>query len=526
MPSTPVLTTVARGGAINFIGTILSALSGIGVTLIVTRLVPRDTAGQFFSATAAFLVLAAVASLGTDAGLGRLFPRADPTYRASESRLLLRAALVPALSLSVLVVAVCWPLAPRLADGMGLADPAAVTALRVLSIAIPTFVVGDICLAITRASGNMRATVVIDRFARAGLQLVLVCLAVFAGTGLAGITVAWALPYLISGMLAGRAARTLLRRLVDDPTRSVRRPQTPADVRRRFWRFTWPRSVARVSQMIIQRADIVIIAALLGPAEAAVYTAATRFVPLGQFATQAIQQAAQPRFSTLLADGDLGTLRELYRTTTAWSIALAWPLYITVGSAPFVYLWLFGPEYAAGAGVVSVMALTMLVASATGPVDTMLLMAGRSGVSLANSLVALVLDLGLCVLLIPRMGIIGAALAWAVAVSVRALLATVQVARDVGLRAFGREAAMVATLAVLAFGGPFLALWGSGLRALGGVLGAGLLSLILYAAGLWLLRRPLKLAAFRGFVSKRPGRASRTNQPQRHTNNDVGEGRR
>ncbi len=489
----------------NFVGTVVAAVSGLGLVLVVTRLVERHTAGQFFAATAAYLVLVAIASLGTDAGLGRLLPRVDPSRRSFEIRQLVRAALVPVLLLSVLIAAAVVIMAPALTRWLGLDDPQAVTAVRVLGLSVPAFVIGDVFLAVTRALGVMRTTVVIDRFFRVCCQVTLVVVAVVAGVGLGWLTSAWVAPYLGSALLAWYAARAQLRRIVDDvpETEPPRRRRTLRQVRREFWGFTWARSVAKVSQMVIQRADIVIIGVLLGPSEAAIYTAATRFVPLGQFATQAIQLSAQPRFSMLLARGQLDTLRELYRTTTTWSMALAWPLYLVVGAAPFVYLWLFGSEYAAGASVCTVMAAGMLVGAATGPVDTMLLMAGRSTKSLINSLIALAIDLALCVVLVPRLGIIGAALAWSLAVSVRALMATWQVHRELGLRAFGRPAAMVAGLAVLCFAVPFATLSVTEVRHPGAVIGVGALTVFGYAAGLWALRRPLRLEAFRGFLRNR-----------------------
>ena len=64
-----------------------------------------------------------------------------------------------------------------------------------------------------------------------------------------------------------------------------------------FWRFTGPRALANLAQITIQRIDIVLVAIMLGPAAAAVYTAATRFLVPGQFANTAISMSAQPRFA-------------------------------------------------------------------------------------------------------------------------------------------------------------------------------------------------------------------------------------
>jgi len=97
---------------------------------------------------------------------------------------------------------------------------------------------------------------------------------------------------------------------------------------RGFWRFTGPRALANLAQITIQRIDIVLVAIMRGPAEAAVYTAATRFLVLGQFANTALNQSAQPRFAELFAVDDRRGANVVYRATTAWLIMLTWPLYL------------------------------------------------------------------------------------------------------------------------------------------------------------------------------------------------------
>ena len=81
----------------------------------------------------------------------------------------------------------------------------------------------------------------------------------------------------------------------------------------------------------------------------------------------------------------------------------------------------------------------MMVGAGVGALDTVLLMSGRSSLSLANSVVALVTDVGLCLILIPRWGIVGAAAAWAIAVAVRGLMGIWQVQRALSMSPFGAE---------------------------------------------------------------------------------------
>ena len=143
-------------------------------------------------------------------------------------------------------------------------------------------------------------------------------------------------------------------------------------VRREFWGYTWPRAISRVGQIALQRLDILLVAAILGPADAALYTAATRFVVLGQFASSAIYRVLLPRFSALVRKGDIGTISDVFKISTAWSILVSWPLYLVAACAAPLYLKLFGSGYSAGAvPVVVTMAIAMMLAIASGPLDTL-----------------------------------------------------------------------------------------------------------------------------------------------------------
>ena len=74
-----------------------------------------------------------------------------------------------------------------------------------------------------------------------------------------------------------------------------------------------------------------IVAAILGPADAAVYAAATRFLVLGQLGNQAISAPVEPRLSGLLARRDIAGAQDVYRLSTAWLICVNWPIFLRDG---------------------------------------------------------------------------------------------------------------------------------------------------------------------------------------------------
>ena len=460
-PAQRHLGQVARGGVLGLLGAVVSAASGILLVVVVTRGLPPHEAGLFFSATAAFLILSALVSLGTDAGLGRFVLRLEAEGRQRDVGRVIGSAVRGALSLSVVVGAALVVLADPVARLLGWQG--AEHLLPVLfALALPLTVLSDVALSATRAFGRIGPTVVIDRFVRAGGQALLAVLVVVLGGRLEALTGTWLAAYAVAAVLAVAALSSVRR----ERSGTVLPRQdaavagfSPRAVVREFWHFTWPRGLTRLAQVGIQKADIVLVAVLVSPGAAAVYTAATRFVALGQFATQALQQALQPRFTAILVHEDRATLREVHRVATAWNVLLSWPVYLVIGCAPAAYLGVFGGRYAADPAartVVVLMMLAMLAAVASGPVDTLLLMAGRSGRSLLNAACALLVDLGLCLVLVPRWGIRGAAIAWALAVLTRCGLAYRQVRAELRVVPAGRAFFTAVATCVGVVGAPVL----------------------------------------------------------------------
>jgi O-antigen/teichoic acid export membrane protein len=498
-----------RGGALSMGGAIISTVAGFVLVVLITSNYDKVTAGVLFSATSLFMVALALVTLGTDVGLGRFVLRFAAESRHDAIRLCIRTAITVVGVLSVVTAAVLLAVSPQLADLMGLGDYQGSTVISILAVALPASALGIVALDSTRAFGLMSPTVAIDRVGRSLAQPALLGLCVISGSGILALTTAWVLPYVLVAVAGCLVLHRVLERRAP---RGLVVGGAPV-IRREFWTFTWPRSIASVSQILLQRADIIIVGALISPSAAAVYTAATRFVAFGKFGVQALQQVLQPQFTHLLATRQYDVLRDVFKISSAWSVLLAWPIYLAIGCAPAVYLSVFGASFVGpGTTTVVVMMLGMLVAIYSGPVDTVLLMSGRSRTSLINSLTALAIDIVLCFLLIPRLGISGAAIAWALAVTVRAVLAYFQVRKSQKLSPVSAASAIAAAAAVGCFALPMLGLAVTGTTSLVAFAAVGLAGTVVYLAILRLARKPLHLDAL-GALLKRPRRQELRSSP-------------
>ncbi|GGJ99565.1 hypothetical protein GCM10010123_31830 [Pilimelia anulata] len=495
---------VARGGAANLVGGGVAAVCGVGVTWAVARGLGPAAAGGFFAAVAAFTLAGGVAKLGTSTSLVYWPARLRAGGTPELLREGLRAGLVPVGLAAAALGGLLWWAAPAIARATAEGhDPALVAEpLRALAVLLPAVALADTLLAATRGYRAMRPTVLLDRLARPALQLVgvggLCLLAGHRPVPLWAFALAWAGPYLPTALAAARHLRRVHRAAV-----RAGGPRPPVDragrraFRRRFWAFGWPRAVASVLQLALQRVDVLLVAALGGLGPAAAYAVAGRFVVAGQLANQAISVAVQPRLAEALSTGDTARAGELYRVATGWLVLATWPIHLLVLAFAPLYLGLFGPAYAGGGAVVAVLAGAMLLATGCGMVDMVLAMGGRTRWNLLSVGIALAALVAVGALAIPRLGALGAALGLAAAIAVNNLLPLARVRRELGLHPFGRGTLAAAGLAVAAFGAlpaAATALLGRGWAGLGAALVLGGAA---YAAGARLLRRPLALDALR-----------------------------
>lgn len=508
------LTRVARGGALNLGGAVLSAIASLGLTVIVTQNFSKPVAGAFFTAMSLFLIVEGVANLGAYNGTIYFIARLRALHADRRIPAIMRATVIPVLVSSIVgataVIVFAVPLARLLIDGQsadGVTAVAVAASLRALAVALPFAALADTLLGAARGYQNMRPTVVIDRIGRSGLQAVGVIAAALAGSSVL-LAPLWAAPYLATSLAALVWLRRIMRRqhrqLVASRANGapVRRPpanQPVVDNRhgrpnaKGFWRFTGPRSLASVAQIVIQRLDIVLVGILRGPADAAIYTAATRFLVAGQLGNAAISMAAQPQLTKLFAVGDRAGANTVYQATTGWLILLTWPLYLLAAIFGPEVLAVFGQTYHTGSTVMLILALAMLVATGCGQVDTVLITTGRSSWSLANGLLAMTVNVGVDLALIPRFGITGAAIGWAAAIGITNLVPLVQVAWAARVHPFGSGTAAAVLLTTLSFAIIPLAariMAGSAVTVTITAIGIGC---AVMAAGLWQLRWILQL---------------------------------
>jgi O-antigen/teichoic acid export membrane protein len=187
------------------------------------------------------------------------------------------------------------------------------------------------------------------------------------------------------------------------------------------------------SELVLQNTDVLIVSHLLTPQDAAIYFAAAKTMSLVLFVHYAVGSAMANRFAALNARGDRSALTDFVRDAVRWTF---WPSLAgaaAILAAGWPLLRLFGPQFTAGYPVMFILVFGFLGRAAMGPSEFVLNMLGEQKACASVIAAMAALNIALSVLLVPRLGIHGAAAATATALVLGALLNTLVARRRLGL---------------------------------------------------------------------------------------------
>ncbi|WP_433585729.1 lipopolysaccharide biosynthesis protein [Microbacterium hydrocarbonoxydans] len=482
---------LARSGLISLFGSAFAALAALLLTAIVGNTLGADGTGLFFQAMGVFTILTQVLRLGTNSGIVRYIAEQRAFHRAGAEWRIVMFAVGPVAVISGLVSLGVWLLADAL--GAWLATPEDAAAMADLLRAMVPYVVMGALIGVLQIGARMlrgvAAFTLLQSILLPASRLLTVLLAVsFAGVAAWGAFEAWLLPlpfWLIVTVatIAMPFVRDFRRR--GESTRETR-PTFSG-----FWRFNAPRTVSSGLETALEWSDVLIIAALASPSSAGVYAVITRAVRAGGVVDKAMRVAVSPTISALLAREDYRESTRLHTSVVRAMILMNWPFYMLLVSMGPAVLGIFGAEFRSGWGPMVLLSLAMMFQTACGMLQSILLQGGKSTWQMYNKAIALGLSIGGNLALVPLLGVWGAAVTWMIVVVTDNLIAAVQVHHrmHVDLQPTRLIAPMLPPVLVFG-GGGFLVTWWAG-SSLIVLLLAGAALCVVYAAVLWLLRRPL-----------------------------------
>jgi O-antigen/teichoic acid export membrane protein len=357
--------------------------------------------------------------------------------------------------------------------------PDAVHLIRIVSLSLPALAMARVLVGCLQGLGIMGYSARLNPVR--GLVNILTAIPLLAlGLGVQGL--AWA-AVATSWITVGVGAGFLLR---VHPGAFV--PAPSAWAFGRMLRFSLPQTLTTMLLYTILWTDTLLLGRLRTAAEVGVYTIAQRLLSPAQTISTATGQMFAPRIVVEDARGDRGTLGRMLKQVTYWNVALSLPVFAGLLLFAHPLLSLFGSAYAKGASALAILAAGQLLNAATGPLGQMINMSGRPYLTLLNNAAVAAVNVGACLVLIPRYGVTGAACSTTGAITLVNLIKLIQVRVIFGVNPFTVRAVRAAGAGLLACGlcAPivFLPHWPSSAVE---VVVAGLFLAVSYCGFFWFL---------------------------------------
>ncbi len=182
--------------------------------------------------------------------------------------------------------------------------------------------------------------------------------------------------------------------------------------------------------------DILILELFLGPEEIATYYAATKTLALIAFIYFAVNAAFAHKFSQYHFAGEKEKLESFLALATRWTFWPSLAAAIVMLSLGHWILMLFGEGFDEGYPLMFILAFGLLARAAVGPAERLLNMVGEQRACAFVYGTAFVTNLVLCLILVPLIGLEGAAISTATAILLESVLLFTVVKRRLGLHAF------------------------------------------------------------------------------------------
>ncbi len=412
LTGTDTASVAQRSSAIALIIRLSSAALAYLAQVVLARLMGQHEYGVFAYTWVWFLVFAAIATLGFGDSpvryIAQLRARGEPSHLRGFVRFSAIATLTSSIGFGALLIAVL-PLAGGWIDNVYLMP------MALMAISIPFACVQALLEAIGRSYSWTIPALAPVYILRHGLLLLFMVGAVAIDMEATALTGYICLVATMVVSTAYQAIAILMRmRRAIEPGPTAYRP--------REWLIgSAPFAVLYAGQHLASFADVLVLSFFASPAEIAIYFAATRIIQVVNLVPFAATVGTAHLFSARHTRGDHDGLQRLCRHVVAATFVIAGAAVALLVAGGDWLLAMFGDGFEAGYTPLVILAIGVVVRVAAGPAEDVLNMTGYSGLSASTYLVIVGVNVAFAVPLIMAFGVNGAAMAGALALTLRAV---------------------------------------------------------------------------------------------------------
>jgi O-antigen/teichoic acid export membrane protein len=392
----------AKGSSISFLGRVFEYIVRFAFSIVVARSIGAEQFGLYTLGFTVISILSMVALSGLQTGMVRFLP---PAIRQKDDATVWGTIQIGAgipTALGIVLAAGLFLFARPLAIQI-FHDPRLVLVFRLICLAIPLDALGFIAFTIIVSFKKMQFSTLAQHVVTPVAKLLLTVGFLMVGFGMYGVIIAYVVASVLGLVLLIYFIN--LQFPLKRPLRAAKRNTG------QLLRYSLSTHLGWIFLTVRGTLETLILGFLGLTLGVGVFAAAARLTSVGNMLFSAIGGISAPIISDLHTRRETSQLKAYYQTTTRWLLIFNLPLFLTFVIFATPLLSVFGAEFIVGANALKILAVGTLVYTCTGVGATVLDMTDHPKLNSTNTVMMVFFTLSLDILLIPRWGVNGAALA-------------------------------------------------------------------------------------------------------------------
>lgn len=412
------LTTIAKGAGLSIFGNFFNTGANFIVALALIRLLGVANFGLYSLGVEILGISAMFATIGLTSGSLKYVA----VYKGINDQRRLKGVILQSTFLTlffgVLLAIIVFLFSDKIA--LLFKKPDLGPALQIFAIGIPFFALMSVFGPITRGFKTTKYVVLTTKIAQPLVYLFLICLVYISGSKLLGVTWAYILTIATLAVMLFFSLKKLFPGLLSKKLVAL------FEIKK-LLTLSLPLMSVEVILFLVHRTDIFIIGYFLPAESVGIYRVALRGAAFVAMFLTALNSIFTPIISDLYHRQKRKALEALFKTVTRWGFYFGFLIFLIIVISPNELLRVFGADFLVGKNSLIILALGQLINVSVGCAALMLMMTGYEKMESLNSVGVLILNIILNLTLIPRWGILGAAIATAVSYNIANIIRLIEI---------------------------------------------------------------------------------------------------
>lgn len=434
---------VAKGSAIIYMGSLLSALLIFAGRLIIIHFWSKSDYGIFSLAFVVLTIISFTATLGMNTGAIRsiAYNRGKKDYKKIPE--LISSSVLISIIASIIFGALLFFLSEFMANNI-FNDAALITPFKVFGIGVPFLTLIDILVSLFRGFNQVKPTVYFQYILINLLFPIFLIVVIFFDQSVVNIYHS----YLASSIVVSILLLIYVYKTTT-PSELFSVKSALGSTARKLVSFSLPLLGSSMFFMLVIWTDTLLLGVFRSSSEVGLYNAASPLAQFISFPLVSIGLIYMPVLSELYARGKLDEIRRNFSILTKWLSLTIFPLFLVLFIfADTIVTFLFGSEYILSANALRILSLGYMIHNLSGQSTATLIGIGENRFILYTSAFVAVLNIFLNIILIPPFGIEGAAIASAIALFTTNLIKCIKIYTKIGASPMSRNLVLPSIISI------------------------------------------------------------------------------